>query len=260
MVFQAIIYGLIQGITEFLPISSTAHLILIPYFFHWQDPGLSFDVFLHLGTLVAIISFFAKDWYEIFKGKHKLLGLIIVACIPAAILGYAFEGKIETSLRSPLLIAGTLAVFGLIIYLVDRFMKHTKKLKNMTYLQSILIGLGQSLALIPGISRSGATMTAGIALGFKRRMAAKFSFLIATPIMLGATIFKFKDLASMPVSSWFNGFGISPAIIGFVFALISGYLAIKYLLKYLSHGSFTPFVIYRMLLAVAIVIFYLLTK
>ena len=178
--FQALVYGLVQGITEFVPISSTAHLILIPYFFHWQDPGLSFDVFLHLGTLIAIISFFAKDWVEIFKNKHKLFGLIIVACIPAAILGYLFEGKIETSLRSPLLIAGTLSIFGLVIYLVDHFMKHSKKLKNMTYLQSILIGIGQSLALIPGISRSGATMTAGIALGFKRRTAAKFSFLIAS--------------------------------------------------------------------------------
>ena len=261
MLFQAIIYGLVQGITEFLPISSTAHLILIPYFFHWQDPGLSFDVFLHLGTLVAIVSFFAKDWYKIFKDKkYKLLALIIIACIPAAILGYAFESKIETSLRSPLLIAATLAVFGLVIYLVDRLMKHTQKLKDMSYLQSILIGLGQSLALIPGISRSGATMTAGIALGFKRKTAAKFSFLIATPIMLGATIFRAKDLFQLPTADWFNGFSFLAAIVGFIAALISGYLAIKYLLKYLNHGSFTPFVIYRIGLAIIIIIFYLLNK
>ena len=257
-IFQAIIYGITQGITEFLPISSTAHLILIPYFFNWQDPGLSFDVFLHLGTLVAIISFFAKDWFEIFKNKHKLLGLIIIACIPAAILGYMFENQIEGSVRSPLIIAGTLSVFGLIIYLVDHYMKHTQKLKNMSYTQSILIGLGQSLALIPGISRSGATMTAGIALGFKRKTAAKFSFLIATPIMLGATIFRAKDLVDLPITGWFNGFSLFPAIIGFLAALISGYLAIKYLLRYLSHGSFTPFVIYRIVLAIIIVIFYIL--
>jgi len=256
--FQALIYGLVQGITEFLPISSTAHLILLPYFFHWQDPGLTFDIFLHLGTLIAIIIFFAKDWVGIFKNKHKLLGLIVVACIPAAILGYIFEGKIETSLRSPLLIAGTLAAFGLVIYLVDSLMKHTQKLKDMNYLQSILIGFGQSLALIPGISRSGATMTAGIALGFKRKTAAKFSFLIATPIMLGATIFKAKDLASIPVTNWFNGFGIIAAVAGFIVALISGYLAIKYLLKYLERGSFTPFVIYRIILAIIIVIVYIL--
>ncbi|MBU2595931.1 undecaprenyl-diphosphatase UppP [Patescibacteria group bacterium] len=261
MIFQAIIYGLIQGIAEFLPISSTAHLILLPYFFHWQDPGLSFDVFLHLGTLIAIISFFARDWVEIFKDKkYKLLALIIIACIPAAILGYAFEGKIETSLRSPLLIAATLAIFGLVIYLVDRFMKHTQKLKNMNYGQSILIGLGQSLALIPGISRSGATMTAGIALGFKRKTAAKFSFLIATPIMLGATIFRAKDLVDLPITGWFNGFSLLAAIIGFLAALISGYLAIKYLLKYLEKGSFTPFVIYRIVLAIVIIIFYFITQ
>jgi undecaprenyl-diphosphatase len=258
--FQALIYGLVQGITEFLPISSTAHLILIPYLFHWQDPGLSFDVFLHLGTLIAIISFFAKDWVEIIKSRHKLLALVIIACIPAAILGYIFEGKIETSLRSPILIAGALFIFGLIIYLIDHFMKHYRRLKEMTWWQSILIGFGQSLALIPGISRSGATMTAGIALGFKRKTAAKFSFLIATPIMLGATIFRAKDMFQLPAADWFNGFGIFAAIIGFIIALISGYLAIKYLLKYLSHGSFTPFVIYRIALAVVIVIFYLLTK
>ena len=258
IIFQAIIYGLVQGIAEFLPISSTAHLILLPYFFNWSDPGLTFDVFLHLGTLIAIILFFAKDWFEIFKGKRKLLGLIIVACIPAVILGYLFENKIETSLRSPLLIAGTLSVFGLIIYLVDLFMKHTQKLKNMSYLQSILIGLGQSLALIPGISRSGATMTAGIALGFKRKTAAKFSFLIATPIMLGATIFRAKDLVQLPTAEWFNGFSFFAAILGFLVALISGYLSIKYLLKYLGHGSFTPFVIYRIILAIVIIIFYIL--
>lgn len=259
MLFQSIIYGLIQGITEFLPISSTAHLILLPYFFNWQDPGLTFDVFLHLGTLAAIISFFAKDWLGIFKEKkYKLLTLIIIACIPAAILGYIFEGKIETSLRSPLLIAFTLAVFGLIIYLADRLMKHTKKLKKMSYGESILIGFGQSLALIPGISRSGATMAAGIALGFKRQTAAKFSFLIATPIMLGATIFRFKDLLSTPAANWFNGFSVFAALIGFLAALISGYLSIKYLLKYLKRGNLTPFVIYRIVLAIIILIVYFL--
>lgn len=258
MIFQSIIYGLVQGVAEFLPISSTAHLILLPYFFHWQDPGLSFDVFLHLGTLIAIISFFAKDWFKIFKGKHKLLALIIIACTPAAVLGFLFEGRIETSLRSPLLIAGTLAIFGLVIYLVDHYMKHTQKLKNMSYPQSILIGLGQSLALIPGISRSGATMTAGIALGFTRKTAAKFSFLIATPIMLGATIFRAKDMIALPTIDWFNGFSFVAAIVGFLAAFISGYLSIKYLLKYLGHGSFTPFVIYRIILAIVIIIFYIL--
>ena len=192
------------------------------------------------------------------RKSYKLLYLIIIACVPAAVLGYLFEGKIETSLRSPLLIAGTLSTFGLIIYLVDRFMKHTQKLKNMSYGQSILIGLGQSLALIPGVSRSGATMTAGIALGFKRKTAAKFSFLIATPIMLGATIFRAKDLVALPAVDWFNGFSFAAAIVGLLVALISGYLAIKYLLKYLEKGSFTPFVIYRIVLAIIIVIVYLL--
>jgi len=264
MIFQAIVYGLVQGIAEFLPISSTAHLILIPYFFHWQDPGLTFDIFLHLGTVVAILTFFIKDWIKIFKdafrGKSRLLWWIIVASIPAAIVGYFFESKAETTLRAPLLIAATLFVFGVILYAVDRFIGHIKKIKDLGFGKSFLIGLTQAIAIIPGVSRSGATMTGGMLVGLKRKSAARFSFLLATPVMIGATAFKFKDIFEVPKGEWFSGFGLSPGIIAFAIALVSGYLAIKYLLRYLGKGSFTPFVVYRILLAAVIVIFYLLTK
>lgn len=262
MILQAIIYGIVQGITEFLPISSTAHLILIPYFFHWQDPGLTFDIFLHLGTVVAILAFFIKDWIKIFKGafrgKSRLLWWIVVASIPAAIAGYLFESKAETTLRAPLLIAATLFVFGIILYIVDRFIGHIKKIKELGFGKSFLIGLIQAIAIIPGVSRSGATMTGGMLVGLKRKSAAKFSFLLATPVMIGATAFKFKDIFEAPKDEWFSGLGLLPGIFAFAVALVSGYLAIKYLLRYLGKGSFLPFVIYRIVLAVIILIFYLI--
>lgn len=273
---QAIIYGIIQGITEFLPISSTAHLVIFPYVFDWTDPGLTFDVFLHLGTVIAILSFFLKDWILIFKyflnrkdnleeanikfGKPNFLLILLVGTIPAAILGYFLEASIEDTFRSPLLIAIMLIIFGLVLYLADseKINKHQKDLKDVGYFYSLIIGFAQSIALIPGVSRSGATMTAGLLLGLKREVAARFSFLLATPIMIGATLFRFKDVISLPAQELFNGFGFWPAIVGFLFSLVSGYLAIKYLLKFLQKGTFLPFVIYRIILGLIIIIIYFL--
>jgi len=273
---QAIIYGIVQGTTEFLPISSTAHLIIFPYLFNWQDPGLTFDVFLHLGTVVAIISFFLKDWILIFKyfvnknnnigeaeekfGKPSFLLILLVGTIPAAVLGYLLEASIESTFRSPILIAVMLIVFGVILYLADseKIVRHKRDLKDINYWRSLIIGFAQSIALIPGVSRSGITMTAGLFLGLKREVAARFSFLLATPIMIGATLFRFKEVVNLSSQELFNGFGVLPAIIGFIFALISGYLCIKYLLKFLQKGTFLPFVIYRIILALLIIIIFLL--
>jgi undecaprenyl-diphosphatase len=306
ILFQSIIYGLVQGIAEFLPISSTAHLILIPYFFHWQDPGLSFDIFLHLGTVVAILAFFIKDWIKIFKGtyychsvlacppslvswhgrrdtesinnidsrcslprattrggndtkkNYKLLWWIIVASIPAAIAGYLFESKAETTLRAPLLIAATLFVFGLILWAADKLIKHQDKIMSLGYGKSFLVGLTQALAIIPGVSRSGATMTGGMLIGLKRKSAAKFSFLLATPVMIGAFLLDFKKIFEPTNPGLFSGLGFWSSIIAFIMALVSGYLAIKYLLRYLGKGSFIPFVIYKIVLAIIILIVYFL--
>ncbi|MFA5777215.1 MAG: undecaprenyl-diphosphate phosphatase, partial [Parcubacteria group bacterium] len=206
-VFQSIILGIVQGLGEFLPISSTAHLAIIPYFFNWKDPGLGFDVALHVGTLIALILFFWKDWKQIifnfqfsifnkfskskFPNKKNLpdansylqntnlLWLIIIATIPGVIFGVLFESKAETVFRSPLLIAFTLAVMGLILFLVDKYAGKIKDINKVTIKDSILIGISQAIAIIPGVSRSGATITAGRACGMNRKDAARFSFLLS---------------------------------------------------------------------------------
>ena len=195
-IFQSIILGITQGLGEFLPISSTAHLILVPYFFGWQDPGLSFDVALHVGTLIAVVAFFWRDWIDIFKSASndvfhtkyqiinttysgKLLWLLVIASVPGAIFGFLFDDYAEHAFRSPLLIAFTLSVVGLILYLVDKYAKHRKDINHIGIKDAIWIGISQAVAIIPGVSRSGATMTTGLALGLSREQAARFSFLLS---------------------------------------------------------------------------------
>jgi len=261
---QAIILGLVQGLGEFLPISSTAHLILVPYFFGWQDPGLAFDVALHLGTLIAVIGFFWKDWLNIFrvafenKSKiqfdqkndfnEKTLWFLVLATIPGVLAGYFLEARAETIFRSPLIIAGTLFLLGLILYLADKYLQHRKNIKQVNWKDAIVIGLSQAVAIIPGVSRSGATITAGLFLGLSRSSAARFSFLLSTPIILGATIFKLPELLRNGIN-W-------PIILGVLVSAISGYLAIKYLLLLIEKIGYGIFFWYRTLLALLIVGFY----
>jgi undecaprenyl-diphosphatase len=267
-IFQSIILGTVQGLGEFLPISSTAHLILAPYFFGWSDPGLSFDVALHIGTLIAVLSFFWRDWMIILKlalqkisnfkfqisnleeYPSDLLWLLIVASVPGAIFGLIFEKKAETIFRSPLLIAATLSVVGLLLYLIDKYAKHRKDISEVSYKDALVIGFSQAVAIIPGVSRSGATMTAGLALGLSRESAARFSFLLSTPIIFGAAMVKIPSLIKSGIT-W-------PIILGIIFAAVSGYLAIKYMLKLISKIGFAPFFWYRLALALVVVIFYFL--
>jgi undecaprenyl-diphosphatase len=271
--FQSTFLGIIQGLGEFLPISSTAHLILIPYFFHWKDPGLAFDVALHFGTLIAVLAFFWRDWISIFKlvfqnkiqnstlpadqqelkvqkyGKNTLY-LLIVATIPGALAGFVLEKKAETIFRHPLLIAVSLALMGLILYLADHYSKKELSIQDIGWKKAIIIGLAQAIAIIPGVSRSGSTMSAALFLGINRKDAARFSFLLSTPIILGASILKLPELLH-------NGINIS-IIAGVVFSAMSGYLAIKYLLKFIEKTGYFPFFIYRLVLALIVVVFYLL--
>lgn len=269
-IFQAIILGIVQGLGEFLPISSTAHLVLVPYFTGWQDPGLSFDVALHLGTLIAVIGFFWKDWIRIISNLEfriskqipnqkiqipsemqyppKMLWLLIIASVPGAVAGYFLEDMAETTLRNPLVIAGMLSFVGLILYLVDRYAVHKKSIGQINYKDSLLIGISQAVAVIPGVSRSGATMTTGLALGLSRETAARFSFLLSTPIIFGAAMVKIPDLLS-------GGFGVSMAA-GILAAAISGYLAIKYMLKLIQKIGYAPFFWYRLILSMLILIVY----
>lgn len=266
-IFQSIFLGVLQGLGEFLPISSTAHLILAPYFFSWPDPGLSFDVALHIGTLVAVAAFFWKDWISIFSlafknesKVHKVLKVykedypknsllfLVVASIPGAIFGFLLDDYAESAFRHPLIIAFTLSVVGLILYSVDKYSAHKKDIKNMSLKDSIIIGLSQAVAIIPGVSRSGATMTAALALGFSREQAARFSFLLSTPIIFGAALVKVPELFKVGITM--------PIVLGILAAAISGYLAIKYMLRFIQKVGYAPFFWYRLVLAFVIIAAY----
>jgi undecaprenyl-diphosphatase len=266
-IFQSIFLGILQGLGEFLPISSTAHLILAPYFFNWPDPGLSFDVALHVGTLIAVVAFFWRDWIDIFKALSNdifhtsyklearsyptnLLWLLVIASVPGAIFGFFLDDYAESAFRNPLIIAFTLSVVGLVLYLVDKYSTHKKDIKNTNIKDAIIIGLSQAVAIIPGVSRSGATMTAALALGFSRELAARFSFLLSTPIIFGAALVKVPHLLKVGITM--------PILLGILASAISGYLAIKYILRFIQKVGYAPFFWYRLILAVVIIIFYLM--
>ena len=203
-IIQGIILGIVQGLTELLPISSSAHLFLIPWIFNWEIPE-SFDVALHFGTLLAIGIFFFKDWIELIIGGYnmvvkkekttegRMFWYILIATIPGGIIGFILDKYAEELLTKPMIIAIALIIMGIILYLIDKNAKKQTGYKNMTFKQTFIIGLSQALAFIPGVSRSGITMTTGRALGVKREAVAKYSFMLSAPIVLAATIFKLKD-------------------------------------------------------------------
>lgn len=260
---QAIILGIVQGLTELLPISSSAHLALIPWLLNWQIPEY-FDVALHAGTLVAIGIFFFKDWINLIKGGFntiikkdknsdgKMFWYIVLATIPGGIIGFILDelsekGVIADFLGSPITIAISLIIMGMILYMVDKKCISETEYKNMSLKQTLLIGISQALAFIPGVSRSGVTMTTARILGVKRESAAKYSFMLSAPIVLGATIFKIKDFV-------FN----LQFFIGVLVSFIVGIIVIKYLLKYLQKGSFKIFAIYRIIIGIMIILVFTL--
>ncbi len=261
-IFQSFVLGMVQGLGEFLPISSSAHLILTPWLFNWKDPGLAFDVALHWGTLLAVLVYFRTDirdlirgfWHSLFKSTRnfqnniyqKLSWLLLIASVPGAIIGKLLEEKAETIFRNPLLIAITLSSFGLVLWLADFLGKKTKNLDRITKLDALLIGLGQALSIIPGVSRSGSTIAAGMALGFRREDAARFSFLMSVPIIFGAGLVGLKR--------GIGGVGFLELAVGFLSAAVFGFLSIKYLLRYISSHDYKLFVWYRLILAAIILI------
>lgn len=252
-VFKAVILGIVQGLTEFLPVSSTAHLILVPWFFGWggEVNSLIFDVALHGGTLVALIICFYKDWIDMITRHRRLLYLIIIASIPAGIAGVLLSRLAEHSLRNPLVIAASLVTVGVIMLIAERYSKATKDLRNggITLNDSIIIGVAQAVALIPGVSRSGITIAAGLFRDLKRVSAARFSFLLSTPVILGATLLEGRKLMKTPAL-------LSPDIFaaGFISALVSGLAAILFLLSFLNRHPLNLFVYYRFILAAVILI------
>lgn len=259
---KSIILGIIQGIGEFLPISSSAHLILVPYLLGWEKSSLAFDVALHFGTLLAVLAIFFKDWWSLFigatkkitKGKdsfnNKMFWYLVVATIPGALLGFLLDDVIENIFRQKIwLIATALAVMGILIYLGDRWADKHYKLEmdyeHITLKQSLIIGLSQALAIIPGFSRSGTTILTARLMGLSKSAATKFTFLLSVPIIAGATILEIGDLA----------FTLE-TFVGIAVAFIVGILSIKFLLNYIKKHDFSIFAIYRVIFAAIVLIKY----
>lgn len=265
-VIQGIILGIVQGFTELLPISSSAHLALIPWAFEWEIPP-SFDVALHFGTLLAIAIFFFKDWLKLIAGGYnqvvkkektpegRMFWYIVIATIPGGIIGFILDHFMEDYLSKPIIIAIALIVMGIILYLVDKNCKSKTEYKDMTFKQTFIIGISQCLAFIPGVSRSGITMTAGRALGVKRESAAKYTFMLSAPIVLAATVFKLKDFIEYFAVA--DLVGIIAFIMGVIFSFVVGLIVIKFLLEYLRKGSFKIFAIYRVIVGIIVIVIYM---
>jgi len=251
---QIVLLALIQGLTEFLPISSSAHLILPQELFGWPDQGLAFDVAVHFGSLIAVLAYFRKDivvmiaaWVQQFGQRgpskdSKLAWMIIIATVPAGIAGLLFNSYIESELRSGLVIAWTTIIFGIILYVADRKKLLNKGVYEIGISTALIIGCAQAVALIPGTSRSGITITAALLLGFTRVDSARFSFFMSIPIIILGAGFEVLKLVEEPYIAW------SDIAIGTTISAISAYLCIYYFLAFIERIGMLPFVIYRLLL------------
>lgn len=247
---EAIILGIVQGITEFLPVSSTAHLILFPWFFNWSGEvnTLTFDVALHAGTLLALLLCFWRDWIELFMKRQRLLGLIIIASIPAGVTGFLFNNIVENTLRKPLLISVMLIIGGLLMLIAEKAYKY-KGIEKTGFKDAIIIGIAQAIAIIPGVSRSGITISAGLFRGFEREAAARFSFLLSTPIIAGAAFLHFKKAFMSQGNHDLQLFSI-----GLITSFATGFIAIKFLMNFLKKYPLNLFVYYRFILSVVIIV------
>jgi len=264
---QALIMGIVQGLTEFLPISSSGHLIILPSLLGWSDPfldSLAFSVVLHLGTLAALVSYFWRDWLVLVPAglalvrdrstrgdRHRQLVLnIAISTIPAVIAGLLLNDWIEANVRQPGLVALMLVLGAAILWLADRWGSKLLEIDGLGPFRALLIGVAQAFALVPGISRSGISISAGLFVGLGRADAARFSFLMATPVIAGAGLFELRKLAGGGAGP---GDHLVPIVAGLLAATIAGFLAIHVLLRYLRTNSMAVFVVYRLVLAVVVV-------
>lgn len=252
--------AIVQGLTEFLPISSSGHLVLVPYLVEWTDQGLAFDVAVHFGSLIAVVVFFREDIVGLLRGSVQILGgdvrspqaymalAIALGTIPAAAAGLLFASWIEANLRDPAIIVYTLAGYGILMALADRYAKREKGITEVRIKDALIIGAAQALALVPGTSRSGVTITAGRLLGFERQDAARFSFLLSAPVILLATLYKGGELilGSVPVA-W------SELALGAAVSAVVAYLSIEFFMRFVTRIGLAPFAIYRLGLAALIV-------
>ena len=253
---RAAILGIVQGLSEFLPISSSGHLILVPALFNWPDQGLAFDVGLHLGTLLALVVYFWRDWWRMgmaamrdvtargmriadHSQESKLLWLLVLGSIPAAIAGLLFNSWVEEELRQPWLVAIALAIVGIVMWVADRSTQRLRGLDSIGPRDAILIGLAQAVALVPGVSRSGATISMGMFRHLTRDAAARFAFLLGTPAFVGAAALKARDLTSI------SGHEAVELSIGFACSAVVGIVVIHSLMRFLRTRTLVPFVYYR---------------
>ena len=259
--FHAVVYGLVQGLTEFLPISSSAHLRAVAAFAGWEDPGAAFTAVTQLGTETAVLLYFRKDIGNIIRTwtlslfRPQLRGeldarmgwYVILGTLPIAVLGFLFQDTIETEFRSLWLIATMLVVFGVVLGVIDAVARNERALNRLTMRDGLLLGLAQAMSLVPGVSRSGGTISAGLLLGYRREAAARYSFLLAIPAVLASGLFELKDVVTgeAPIA-W------GPTLLATVIAFAVGLVVIVYFLRYISTHSFRPFVVYRIALGLLI--------
>ena len=267
---QAVILALVQALTEFLPVSSTAHLILFPWLLHWQDPGEAFDVALHAGTLLAVLLYFFKDWLTLaicgLGGKYpgnasveevaqhrRLFWYMVIGTIPGGILGKLFDKPIEEHLRTPIIIAVSLIVVGLMMWWADSKARLSRKIEQSNLGDAISIGTAQALALWPGVSRSGITITTGLFRNFTREAATRFSFLLSAPLIAGAVAAKLPSLIKLHKVGELD-LPLSTLVISVLVSGVAGYLVIAFFLRYLQTRTLKPFVIYRVVLGIIVLI------
>lgn len=262
-IFEAIVLGILQGLAEFLPISSSAHLSLTPWLLGWEPPGLAFDVALHLGTLIALVWFFWQEWVTLFKAfigivrkrrieteSERRFAWVVIATIPGAAAGYLLQDYARSIFRTPMLTGVMLIVMGVILWAADRYASQERSIESMTWKQAVGIGLAQMFAIIPGVSRSGSTITAGRAFGFSREAAAVFSFLMSLPIIAAAVVFEGRHAIENGITA--------PLVAGIIASAISGWLAISVLLKFVARHSYGVFALYRLIIGAGVlaVVFY----
>ena len=253
-IFQAVFLGIVQGLTEFLPVSSSGHLTIFPWFFHWTNIPDSFDIALHAGTLLALLIYFFKDWVKLIKGAYlctfkkeknlegKIFWYLVIATIPSGLIGYLLDKHFEEILTKPFVIAISLIVMGIILYLVDKKANAEIDLEHLTFKHAFTIGMSQVLAFIPGVSRSGITITTARALKLNRETAARYSFYLSAPMIFAATILKVTE------------FEFTLAFVLGVLASFSvGLMVISLMMKYLKKGSYMPFAIYRVVFGIIII-------
>lgn len=251
--FQAIVLGVIQGLTEFLPISSSGHLLIFSQLFGWTDPGAAFTAVTQIGTEIAVLIYFAKDiwrilgaWFGQFAHPEtrgdpdvRMGWLVIVGTIPIGLLGFTFSDQIETIARNLYLVSFTLIVFGIVLGVADRTARSIHTLGELTVRDGIIFGFAQAVSLIPGVSRSGATISAGLFMGYNREAATRYAFLLAIPAVLASGFYQALDIGSDPAVAW------GPTILATIIAFFIGYAVIAWLIRYVSTNSYMPFVIYR---------------